>query len=131
MLGIYAVYVVNVTEWVLRVGGVKLRGRIPDLLGMWDGLAPALTLAAGAVLGRLIARAHPRRRVVRIVTFGAATIGCAVLGLQTATWLAAPIHWPPGLFHQVAITTAFIIGLIGGVGSSMMRRPSGLSLADS
>lgn len=93
-----------------------------------DGAAPMLTLLVGAGLGRLIARGHTRHRVTRIILFGATTMTCGVAGLQAVAVVRDTAAFLPDLLHQVSTTAAFVIGLIGGVGSSLMAAPRQLPL---
>ncbi len=123
LLGFYVVFIVNVTDWLLRFEGVDLVARVPGLLTAWDGAAPVMTLAIGALLGRLIGRGHARHRVASIILFGAATMACGVAGLQAVAIFREPATILPGLLHQVSTTAAFVVGLIGGVGASLMARP--------
>ena len=91
-------------------------------------MAPALALAAGWVLGRVIS-AGGDHRLARIVGFGATTMLCAIGGLQAAEELSAPVMLLPQFYQQVGTTAAFIGGLIGGVGAAMMRKPGNAPLA--
>ena len=59
LLGFYAVFVVNVTDWLLRFEGVQVLLRFPNAFGPFNGVAPILALALGAVTGRTIATGHP------------------------------------------------------------------------
>jgi len=129
LLGFYVVFIVNVTDWLLRFEGVDLVARLPSVLTAWDGAAPMLTLALGAILGRLIGRGHARHRVTSIILFGATTMACGVAGLQAVAMTREPSIILPSLFHQVGTTAAFVVGLIGGVGASLMARPRELPLA--
>lgn len=129
ILGIYVVYVVNVTEWLLRTEGVNVIGRVPGLLGAFDGGAPILTLLVGIVLGRLIGSGATHHRIIRIVAFGATTMMCAILGLQAVTTLGETAPWLPSVPQQIITTGAFVIGLVGGVGTTKMVSPAGIELA--
>ena len=56
---VLAVFVVNVTDWLLRFEGVQVLLRFPDAFGPFNGVAPILALALGAVTGRVIAHRPP------------------------------------------------------------------------
>lgn len=128
MLGFYVVFVVNVTDWLLRFEGVYVFSRVPAWLARWPLMAPVLALAAGWVLGRVIS-AGGDHRLARIVGFGATTMLCAIGGLQAAEELSVPVLLLPQFYQQVGTTAAFICGLIGGVGAAMMRKPRNAPLA--
>ena len=127
LLGFYAVFVVNVTDWLLRFEGVHLLTRLPDVLGFWNGLAPAVTLFLGLLAGRLVHAGHFTHRVRSIVAFGGATMLCAAAALQAVTIAQGPAPFLPELLQQVSSTGAFVIGLIGGVTVSS-GVPDGLRL---
>jgi len=122
MLGFYIVFIVNVTDWLLRFEGVHVFSRVPAWLARWPLAAPVLALSAGWVAGRVIS-AGGDHRVARIVAFGATTMLCAIGGLQAAEELSVPVLLLPRFYQQVATTAAFIAGLIGGVGAAMMLKP--------
>lgn len=131
MLGFYVVFIVNVTDWLLRFEGVYVFSRVPAWLARWPVVAPLLALSAGWVAGRVIS-AGGDHRLARIVGFGAATMLCAIGGLQAAEELSVPVLLLPQFYQQVGTTAAFIAGLIGGVGSALMMKPrqAPLALAD-
>lgn len=120
MLGFYVVFVVNVTDWLLRFEGVYLFSRMPPWLARWPLVAPLLSLMAGGLIGRLICSTGDHR-VARIVGFGATTMLCAIAGLQAVS--AGPTFFMPQFYQQVGTTAAFISGLLGGVGAALMSRP--------
>lgn len=122
MLGFYAVFVVNVTDWLLRVDGVRVLSLLPAWLSQWPAAAPALALLAGWLTGRVVS-AGGDHRVVRVVGFGATTMLCAIAGLQAVSADAMPGFILPAFYQQVGTTASFIAGLLGGVGSSLMLKP--------
>jgi len=122
MLGFYVVYVVNVTDWLLRFEGVHLFSRVPAWLARWPVAAPLLALVAGWLVGRVVSSGGDHR-LARIVGFGATTMLCAIAGLQAAEELSVPVLLLPQFFQQVGTTAAFIGGLLGGVGAAMMMKP--------
>ncbi len=128
MLGFYVVFIVNVTDWLLRFEGVHVFSRVPAWLARWPVLAPLLALLAGAVAGRVIS-AGGDHRLARIVGFGATTMLCAIGGLQAAEELSVPVLLLPQFYQQVGTVAAFIAGLIGSLGGAVMARPSDLPLA--
>lgn len=127
LLGFYAVFVVNVTDWLLRFEGVHLLKRLPDLLGFWNGTAAMVTLFVGLLVGKLIHAGHDNHRVVSIVAFGATTMLCAAAALQAASLAQGGEPFLPELVQQVSSTAAFVVGLIGGV-TAPGRMPEGLRL---
>ena len=129
LLGFYVVFIVNVTDWLLRFEGVDLMARLPRMLTDWDGAAPMLTFALGALIGQLIGRGHARHRVTSIILFGATTMACGVAGLQAVAIVREPSILLPSMLHQVGTTAAFVMGLMGGVGSSLMAASRRLPLA--
>lgn len=129
LLGFYVVFVVNVTDWLLRFEGVRLLSRVPKLLAWWPAAAPLLALTAGLLAGRLIGVAGDHHRVVRIVAFGGTTMMCAIAALQAVTATVVPSLFLPDLYQQVGTTTAFVAGLIGSLGAAVMARPRDLPLA--
>jgi len=127
LLGFYAVFVVNVTDWLLRFEGVHLLKRVPDLLGYWNGTAVFVTLVVGLLVGKLIHAGHEDHRVASIVAFGGTTMLCAAAALQAATLAQGGEAFLPELVTQVSCTAAFVVGLIGGV-TAPIRIPEGLQL---
>ncbi|MDP2389274.1 MAG: hypothetical protein Q8N52_03005 [Acidobacteriota bacterium] len=122
MLGFYVVFVVNVTDWLLRVQGMHVLSRVPAWLAHWPLAAPLLSLLAGLIVGRMVC-AGGDHRVARVIGFGAATMVCAIAGLKAAEELSVPVLLLPQFYQQVGTTAAFIAGLLGGVGSSLMLTP--------
>lgn len=122
MLGFYVVFVVNVTDWLLRVEGVRMLSRVPAWLAHWPMAAPLLSLLAGLLVGRVVCAAGDHR-IARVIGFGATTMLCAIAGLKAADELSAPVLLLPQFYQQVGTTAAFIAGLLGGVGSSLMLNP--------
>ncbi len=121
LLGFYVVFVVNVTDWLLRFEGVHVFSRMPAWLARWPMAAPLLALLAGWVAGRVVSAGD--HRVARIVGFGATTMLCAIAGLQAAEERSAPVLLLPLFYQQVGTTASFIAGLLGGVGSALMSKP--------
>lgn len=132
LLAFYVVFVVNVTDWLLRFEGVDLLSRVPRLIARWPLTTALLAFGAGALLGRAIGAGGDRHRVARIVAFGGTTMLCAVAGLQAVT-AAAPSVFLPDVYQQVGTTAAFIAGVIGSLSAALMvpprRLPLGLALA--
>ena len=128
MLGFYVVFVVNVTDWLMRFEGVHLFQRVPSWLARWAMAAPLLALVAGWLVGRVVS-AGGDHRVARVVGFGATTMLCAIGGLQAAEELSSPVLLLPQFYQQVGTTSAFIGGLLGGVGAAMMLKPRNAPLA--
>jgi hypothetical protein len=122
MLGFYVVFVVNVTDWLLRFEGVHVFSRVPSWLAQWPVLAPVLALGGGWVAGR-VSSAGGDHRLARIVGFGGTTMLCAIGALQAAEELSVPVLLLPQFFQQVGTTAAFIAGLLGGVGAALMMKP--------
>lgn len=122
MLGFYAVFVVNVTDWLLRFEGVHVFSLVPAWLARWPVLAPVLALGGGWLAGR-VCSAGGDHRVARIVGFGGTTMLCAIGALQAAEELSVPVLLLPQFFQQVGTTAAFIAGLLGGVGAALMMKP--------
>lgn len=127
MLGFYVVFIVNVTDWLLRFEGVHVFSWVPAWMG-WPLVAPLLALSAGLIAGRLIS-AGGDHRLARIVGFGATTMLCAIGGLQAAEELSVPALLLPQFYQQVGTTAAFIAGLLGGVGAALMKKPGNAPLA--
>ena len=125
MIGFYAVFVVNVTEWLLRFEGVgvELWARLPNALGALNGGAFVITFLLGIGAGRWIAKGHLGHRVVAIVTFGGATMLCAGAALKAVSIATGSQAFLPEIFEQVAITAPFVIGLVGGVSAVGFRPP--------
>jgi hypothetical protein len=123
LLGFYAVFVVNVTDWLLRFEGVHLLNRLPDVLGVWNGIAAAVTLVAGVMVGKLIHAGHENHRVASILAFGGTTMLCAAAALHAASLAQAGEAFLPELVQQVGSTAAFVVGLIGGITSLGLRAP--------
>ena len=123
LLGFYAVFVVNVTDWLLRFEGVHLLKRVPDVLGVWNGTAVAVTLIAGVLVGKLIHAGHGNHRVLSIFAFGGTTMLCAAAALNAATLAQGGEPFLPELVQQVSSTAAFVVGLIGGITGLGLRAP--------
>jgi hypothetical protein len=124
LLGFYAVFVVNVTDWLLRFEGVHVLLRLPDAFGPFNGVAPLLALALGAGTGRVISSGHRDHRVASIVVFGGTTMLCAAAALKAASGGDGPSSlFLPGFIPQVATTAMFVLGLIGGITTLGLRRP--------
>lgn len=123
LLGFYAVFVVNVTDWLLRFEGMHLLTRLPDVLGVWNGTAVVVTLIAGVLVGKVIHAAHDSHRVLSILAFGGTTMLCAAAALNAATLAQGGEAFLPELVQQVGSTAAFVVGLIGGITSLGLRAP--------
>ena len=123
LLGFYAVFVVNVTDWLLRFEGVYLLKRLPDVLGVWNGIAAAVTLVAGVIVGKVIHAGHENHRVASIFAFGGTTMLCAAAALHAASLAQGGEAFLPELVQQVGATAAFVVGLIGGITSLGLRAP--------
>ncbi|HEX6214973.1 MAG TPA: hypothetical protein VFZ38_09155 [Vicinamibacterales bacterium] len=121
LVGFYAVFVVNVTDWLLRFEGVHLLFRLPDAFGPFNGVAPMLSLALGAAIGRAIATGHLHHRVAAVFVFGGTTMLCAATALKAAS--SGSAIFLPALMPQVATTAMFVIGLVGGITTLGLRRP--------
>lgn len=121
LVGFYAVFVVNVTDWLLRFEGVHLLFRLPDAFGPFNGVAPMLSLALGAAIGRAIATGHLHHRVAAVFVFGGTTMLCAATALRAAS--SGSAIFLPALMPQVATTAMFVIGLVGGITTLGLRRP--------
>jgi len=122
MIGFYAVFVVNVTEWLLRPEGEQLWARVPNALGALNGLAFVATFVLGFAGGRWISKGHRTHRVASIVAFGGATMLCASAALKAVSMAADPMFLPAFL-SQVGMTAPFVIGLVGGVSAAGFRPP--------
>lgn len=68
LLGFYVVFIVNVTDWLLRFEGVYVFSRMPAWLARWPVAAPLLALTVGWLAGRVIS-AGGDHRVARVVGF--------------------------------------------------------------
>ena len=123
LVGFYAVFVVNVTDWLLRFEGVHLLFRLPDAFGPLNGVAPMLTLALGAAIGRAIATGHLNHRLAAVFVFGGTTMLCAAAALKAAAIASGSTIFLPTLMPQVATTATFVIGLVGGITALGLRRP--------
>ena len=123
LVAFYAAFVVNVTDWLLRFEGVRVLSRLPDMLGPFNGLAPLLTLAAGVVCGRAIARGHHAHRIASVIAFGAATMFCAAVALKAVAIASGTEVFLPSFTSQVAVTGAFVIGLVGSIAAAGFRPP--------
>ena len=123
LVGFYAVFVVNVTDWLLRFEGVRILMRLPDAFGPVNGLAPIVALGLGAATGHLIAAGHMRHRVVAVAVFGGTTMLCAATALKAASIASAATFFMPALVPQVATTAMFVLGLVGGLAALALRRP--------
>jgi hypothetical protein len=125
MIGFYAVFVVNVAEWLLRFEGVgvELWARMPNALGALNGGAFIITFLLGIAAGRWIAKGHLGHRVAAIITFGGATMLCAGAALKAVSIATESQAFLPEILEQVAITAPFVIGLVGGVSAVGFRPP--------
>jgi hypothetical protein len=123
LLGFYAVFVVNVTDWLLRFEGVQVLLRFPNAFGPFNGVAPILALALGAVTGRVIGARHQSHRLAAIVVFGGVTMLCAAAALKAATMASEPALFLPDVMPQVATTAMFVLGLVGGITTLGIRPP--------
>lgn len=123
LIGFYAVFVVNVTEWLLRFDGVQVLARLPNALGPFNGLAFVITFFLGLAGGRWIAKGHHSHRIASIITFGGATMLCAGAALKAVSIATDSGVFLPEIFSQVGITAPFVIGLIGGVSAAGIRPP--------
>jgi hypothetical protein len=117
------VFVVNVTDWLLRFEGVHLLMRLPDAFGPFNGLAPLLALGLGIAAGRVVGSGHRDHRVAAIVVFGGTTMLCAATALKAASVAAGAAPFLPNLVPQVATTAMFVFGLLGGLTTLGIRRP--------
>ena len=123
LIGFYAVFVVNVTEWLLRFEGLLVWKWIPNALGPLDGMASVLTFALGLAIGRWISTRRRANRVALVVAFGGATMLCASAALKAVSMAVDPGAFLPGILSQVVMTAPFVIGLIGGVSAAGFRPP--------
>ena len=123
LVAFYAVFVVNVTDWLLRFEGFRILMRFPDAFGAVNGVAPLLALALGAGVGRLIYSGHLNHRILAIVVFGGTTMLCAATALKAASVASGGAPFLPLLIPQVGTTAMFVLGLLGGVSSLGIRRP--------
>jgi hypothetical protein len=122
LIGFYAVFVVNVTEWLLRPEGVQLWSKLPNALGAFNGVAFVVTFFLGLAGGRWISKGHQTHRVASIVAFGGATMLCATAALKAVSIASDPLFLPAFL-SQVGMTAPFVIGLVGGVSAVGFRPP--------
>lgn len=123
LVGFYAVFVVNVTDWLLRFEGVQVLMRLPDAFGSINGLAPLAAVVLGAATGRLVAAGHMQHRVVAVFVFGGTTMLCAATALKAASIAATGTFFLPAVIPQVATTAMFVLGLVGGIAALGLRRP--------
>lgn len=123
LVGFYAVFVINVTDWLLRFEGVHVLLRLPDLLGPADGVAPFIALTVGAVIGRIVATAHGDHRVATVLLFGGTTMLCAATALKAVSSASSSMVFLSAIVPQVATTSFFVLGLIGGIATLGVRRP--------
>jgi hypothetical protein len=123
LVGFYAVFVVNVTDWLLRFEGVQMLARLPNALGPFNGLACVLTFGLGLANGKLIATRHRVHRILSIITFGGTTMLCASIALKAVSVAAGANVFLPELVSQVTVTASFVIGLMGGVSAVGIRPP--------
>ena len=121
LIGFYAVFVVNVTGWLLRFEGVQVWARLPNALGSLNGLAFVFTFFLGLAAGRWISRGHRTHRIASVVAFGGATMLCASAALKAVS--IAAIRFLPAFLSQVGMTAPFVIGLVGGVSAVGFRPP--------
>ena len=123
LLGFYAAFVVNVTDWLLRFEGTHLLKGLPDAFGPFNGVAPLLALAIGAIVGRVVASGHLEHRLTAIVLFGGTTMLCAAAALKAAAVADGSTAFLPAFIPQVATTAMFVLGLIGGITTLGIRPP--------
>lgn len=123
LVAFYAVFVVNVTDWLLRFEGFRILTRLPDAFGAVNGVAPLLALGLGAAVGWLIYAGHLNHRILAIVVFGGTTMLCAATALKAASIASGGAPFLPLLIPQVGTTAMFVLGLLGGVSSLGIRRP--------
>ncbi|HEX8027636.1 MAG TPA: hypothetical protein VF491_04195 [Vicinamibacterales bacterium] len=123
LIGFYAVFVVNVTDWLLRFEGVRVWEWVPNALGPFNGVASILTFALGLATGRWVRRRARADRVALIVAFGGATMLCASVALKAVSLSVNSDEFLPGILSQVGMTAPFVIGLIGGVSGAGFRPP--------
>lgn len=123
LVGFYAVFVINVTDWLLRFEGVHLLLRLPDVLGPVDGIAPLVALVIGGSIGRIVLAGHLHHRLATVVLFGSTTMLCAATALKAVSVAAGSIVFLPNLVPQVTTTSLFVLGLIGGLATLGVRRP--------
>jgi hypothetical protein len=121
LIGFYAVFVVNVTDWLLRFEGVQALAQLPNAMGPFNGLASVVTFFLGLAGGRWIAKGHRSHRVASIITFGGATMLCASVALKAVSIAADSTGFLPEILSQVAMTAPFVVGLIGGVSAVGLR----------
>jgi hypothetical protein len=107
LVAFYAVFVVNVTDWLLRFEGFRILMRFPDAFGAVNGAAALVAFALGLGVARLIHAGHLNHRILAIIVFGGTTMLCAATAL----------------IPQVGTTALFVLGLLGGVSALGIRRP--------
>ena len=103
--------------------GVELWARLPNALGALNGGAFVLTFLLGIAAGRWISTGHFGHRIAAIITFGGATMLCAVAALKAVSIVAGSQAFLPEILEQVAITASFVIGLVGGISAVGFRPP--------
>ncbi|MFM8535107.1 MAG: hypothetical protein ACKOEC_16205 [Acidimicrobiia bacterium] len=124
MVAFYAVFVVNVTDWLLRFEGFQVLMKLPNALEPANGVEPLIAAALGAAIGQLIAAGHLRHRVLAVMVFGGTTMLCAATALKAASASStATIFFLPHLVPQVVTTAMFVCGLLGGIAALSLRRP--------
>lgn len=123
LVGFYAVFVVNVTDWLLRFEGLQVIRQLPDAFGAVSGLAPALALVIGVLAGHLISAGHLRHRVMAVFAFGSTTMWCAATALRAASVTHESVVFLPAVMPQVATTAMFVLGLVGSIAAMGLRRP--------
>jgi hypothetical protein len=123
MIGFYAVFVVNVTDWLLRFEGMRMSAWLPNALGPFNGLAFLLTFVLGIAVGRWVAKGHRLHRVASIIAFGGLTMLCAGTALRAVSLAVDSPEFLPAFLSQVGMVAPFVIGLIGGVSAAGFRPP--------
>ena len=123
LVAFYAVFVVNVTDWLLRFEGFRILMRFPDAFGAVNGAAALVACALGLGVARLIHAGHLNHRILAIVVFGGTTMLCAATALKAASAASGATPFLPALIPQVGTTAMFVLGLLGGVSSLGIRRP--------
>jgi hypothetical protein len=123
MIGFYAVFVVNVTDWLLRFEGMRMSAWLPNALGPFNGLAFLLTFVLGIAVGRWVAKGHRLHRVASIFAFGGLTMLCAGTALRAVSLAVDSPEFLPAFLSQVGMVAPFVIGLIGGVSAAGFRPP--------
>lgn len=123
LVAFYAVFVVNVTDWLLRFEGFRILMRLPDAFGAVNGAAALVAFALGLGVARLIHAGHLNHRILAIIVFGGTTMLCAATALKAASAASGGTPFLPALIPQVGTTAMFVFGLLGGVSSLGIRRP--------